>query len=198
METKLKIGNSFFETTQRPSPYKSSFLLIIFLLSFPLTSNSQSRWSNYIGVYFTGNAEMYYTGPSILIGSDFHLKKNISAAFYGHYFNKNFGDHGFQTWTIATLGQINLGKKKKFYMAIGIALQRALEEDILYPDDVINRTIIVPAYRIGYHLFFRKIILSPEINTTGPYSYNNNTSFELFTLPSIGVRLHFIKIQNRI
>ena len=162
------------------------FILLIFLISF--CANSQSRWRSYVGVYFTGDAEVYYAGPSILLGSSFFIKKDLSVSFYGHYFEKDFGDHSFKAGTVAILCQVNLGKRERFYIAVGSAWQRAIEEDDFY-SDVINRSIIIPAFRVGHHFAFKKFTLSPEINATGPYIYNNG--LELFTLPSIGVRLHF-------
>ena len=175
------------------SSMRSSLLILITLI--PFCVHSQSKWRNYVGAYFTGDASMYYTGPSILIGSDLHINENISAGFYAHYFMKDLGDHSFLTWTVAALGQINIGKRKKFYMAVGPAWQRTIEEDDLYPDEAINRSIIVPAYRLGRHFVFKKFVISPEINLTGPYIDRLNS--ELFTLPSIGMRLHFIRGRNR-
>ena len=159
------------------------------ILFFGLSLSVQSQTNRYIGIYFTGDAQMYYTGPSILAGSDFRINEQFSACFYSQYFKRDFGDHGFQTWSLAALGQINLGKRKRFYLAVGLAWQRAIEDD--FNDDEINRSILIPAYRAGYHIIFKKFILSPEINLTGPYSYRQTT--EIFTLPSIGTRLQFLR-----
>ncbi len=165
---------------------KLLFILLMLLLA-PCTQ-SQSIWRHYVGVYFTGDAQMYYTGPSLQIGSDVLVHNNIRTSFYAHYFVKDKGDHSFQTWTVAALGQISMGKGRRLYAAFGLACQRTIEEDDVY-FDVVNRFIVVPAYKIGYHFLFRKIVISPEINTTGPYKDRKTRSFELFTLPSIGVRL---------
>ena len=159
------------------------------ILFFGLSLSVQSQTNRYVGVYFTGDAQMYYIGPSILVGSDFRINERFNACLYGQYFEKDFGDHGFQTWSLAALGQINLGKRKRFYLAVGLAWQRAIED--YFNDDEINRSILIPAYRAGYHIISKKFILSPEINLTGPYSYRQTT--EIFTLPSIGTRLQFLR-----
>ncbi len=168
---------------------RCSFILLIFLISF--YANSQSRWRSYVGTYFTGDAQMVYTGPSILLGSDFLINKNVSAGLYGHHFKRTLADEdNFQTWTLAVLGQVNLGKGKKIYLAMGVAWQRTIE-NYYNSFDVRNRSIIIPAYRVGYHFVFKKFVLSPEMILTGPYSYNQTT--ELLTLPSIGARFHFVR-----
>ena len=90
--------------------FKVSIVIVLSLL-FNTELHAQSKWSKYIGVYFTGDAEMYYTGPSIVIGSDFQLSKDISIGFYGQYFEKDFGDHGYRAGTVAIVGHLYLGRK---------------------------------------------------------------------------------------
>lgn len=191
MLKRIKIGISFVKTTTRLASCSGFFVFIALMLSIPLDSKSQSKWSNYIGIYFTGDAPMYYTGPSVLLGTDFRVRNNLSVGFYGQYFEKDFSDHGFQAWTLAALGQLNIGKRKKLYTAIGIAWQRAIENDDSN-FDAVDRSIILPAYRLGHNFLFKRFVISPEINLTGPYSYNNGSSIELFTQSSLGLRLHLL------
>ncbi|MBL6446659.1 hypothetical protein JMN32_10075 [Fulvivirga sp. 29W222] len=159
------------------------FLLIIFSGSL----GAQSKWNNYLGFYFTGDAQMYYTGLSVQLGSEFHLKHHLSISPYIHYFNNDKGDDSFEVLSAAVLLQWNFGKKKRLYVASGLAFQRAVEEDVFYTD-TIDRSIFLPAYRFGHEVPIKGIVLCPEICLTGPYYYYQTT--ELFTLPSIGFRIY--------
>ena len=189
MPKRFRISISLPEIKAKQSPGHLILILMLLLCSLAHDLPAQSKFSKYAGVFFTGDAQMYYTGPSVLIGSDFQASAEVTVGMYGQYFEKDFGDHGYQSWTLAALAQLYVGKKKQFYIAAGVAWQRALEHDDLYPD-VIDRSIIIPSYRFGRHLVFKKYALSPELNLTGPYSYNGGSSTELFTQTSLGLRIH--------
>ncbi|GAA0892884.1 hypothetical protein GCM10009122_25630 [Fulvivirga kasyanovii] len=164
---------------------KSVFLFLLIVFSGSL--GAQSKWNNYLGFYFTGDAEMYYTGISVQLGSEFHLKHHLSISPYIHYFSNDKGDHSFEALSAAVLLQWNFGKKKRLYVASGLAFQRAVEEDNFYTD-TIDRSIFLPAYRFGHEIPINRTVLCPEICLTGPYHSGHTT--ELFTLPSIGIRLY--------
>ncbi len=136
---------------------------------------------------------MYYIGPSYQVGVDIPLKKNLFINGYGHYFSASAIGGSYETYTTGVMIQYNFGKEiKKWYMAIGLAYQTAKEESPFY-EDLIDRSIFLPSYRLGYTILFKKYILHSEIYTTGPYSYDDpdygGSTTELFTLPSIGIRV---------
>lgn len=129
---------------------------------------------------------MYYHGISIAMGTDIEINSRVTVSPYGQYFGKNFGDHSFSVWTVGIPIQFFMGEKKRFFLGFGPALQRALEKDVLYPD-VIDRLVVLPMYRIGSYMNMGNMVLCAEFTATGPYVEQFTT--ELFTLPSLGIRL---------
>ena len=131
---------------------------------------------------------MYYIGPSFMLGFDFQLKKKYLLSAYAQYFSRDLIDHRFQTWSLAILYQHNLGKKKRFYLGIGPAFQRAVERADYFDPYLVDRSIFLLAYRIGHVFFTKNYIICPELNLTGPYFEPHYVEF--FTLPSVGARIY--------
>jgi len=156
-------------------------------------SLAQSEVQFYIGPYFSGDATMYYAGPAYQMGVDIPLKGNLLFNGYGHYFSDSATDADYEIFTTGIMLQYNVGKKGKWYIAVGIAYQNAKEESSFW-DELIDRSILQPSYRLGYtFLLKKKYIIHPEIFTTGPYNYVVNpdisgSATDLFTLPSVGIR----------
>src|SRR5437016_2503123 len=78
---------------------------------------SQVKWHPYIGVHGSMDAEGYYVGPSIQLGTDYLFKDPLSLSLYFHFFpdrtNKKYNDGTFEkgkysSATIAILIQRNL------------------------------------------------------------------------------------------
>lgn len=175
-------------------------MLLPLLVSLSIMGYTQSKFSQYkfhnsFGVYLTGDAGMYYTGFSFLGNSEYRFNDNYGVSGHVQYFKANdpYYKIEVQAWSFGLLGHAYLGKRKKFYIGLGIAYERMVESGNYPSYDLMDRSIFLPAYRFGRHIEFGRFIFSPEIVLTGPYyeTYANGSSLEIFTLPSIGVRVHF-------
>jgi hypothetical protein len=171
---------------------------ILFLLFFiPLIGHSQVSWQPYAAVYYTGDAQMIYTGASYQLGADVPISDGSLVSPYLQYFEADGPQGSHRVATLALLYQRNFGAKipKRFYIAAGLALQYRYDERLYWysPQD---RLLTLPAYRMGYRIHAKKMVISPELSATGPYIYHGGKSIELFTLPSVGVRF-FQKESNR-
>ena len=160
-------------------------LLALVLVSS--TGFSQPKAEPYFGLYFSGDATMYYIGLSHQIGVDIRLNENWLINGYGHYFSASVSGEKYDIVTAGIMLQYDFGKDiKRWYVAIGIAYQYAKEESPFY-NDLIDRSILLPNFRLGYTILTKKYVFHPELFATGPYFSRNST--ELFTLPSIGIRV---------
>ena len=79
----------------------------------------QSRLHPYVGLHVSGDAQLYYVGPSFSVGTDVRLTKTFSLTSYIHYFPKNvnktysngdFARGHYRSATAALLGEISLGE----------------------------------------------------------------------------------------
>lgn len=168
-------------------------------------SIGKSRWHPYIGLHISGDAEMFYIGPSLQAGTDFQLKKRLVLSGYVHYFSKKidnaksggFFEHGrFKTITGELLVQGNTSKNlnRSFFLAGGVALQYWHDRYSNSFDNWDNeRTTLIPAIRFGYFFPLNKQKITIEINATGPYSYKDGSSsvIEILTQISLGCRFIF-------
>ena len=163
-------------------------------------------WHPYAGIHITGDAEMFYIGPSFQAGVDYQLKKRMVLSGYIHFFarkieNVEYGgflEKGkFKTLTGALLIQANTSKSlsKSFFLAAGAALQRWRDKYTTnYGSWDDKRTTLIPAFRIGYFFPIDKHKMTVELNGTVPYfySYTNDISSgrvtEILTQLSLGVR----------
>ena len=163
-------------------------------------------WHPYAGIHISGDAEMFYIGPSFQAGVDYQLKKRIVLSGYLHYFTKRvntieyggiFRNGKFKTFTGALLFQGNISKSltKSFFLAAGIALQRWRDKyNSSYDSWDDKRTTLIPAFRLGYFFPMDQHKLTIELNGTGPYgySYSNDISagsvLEILTQISLGMR----------
>jgi hypothetical protein len=164
------------------------------------------RWYPFAGIHFSGDAEMFYIGPSIMAGTDFRLRKLLFLSTYFHYFNKivnhkedysGFFEKGrFRTLSGALLLQMNTGKSlsKSFYIGAGVSLQKWMDRyNSSYKNWDKKRLTFIPAYRVGYFFPFERHKLAIEFNATGPYSYIDDSwsATEIFTQVSLGCRFIF-------
>jgi len=163
----------------------------------------------FAGIHISGDAEMYYIGPSFQAGVDFQFRPKIILSAYFQYFNKKtdkveFGgdfEHGrFRTLTGALLIQGNTGKRqdKSFFIAGGVALQRWHDKfSSNYDSWDDKRTTYIPAFRIGYFFPLEQTKITIELNGTGPYFYSEDNYIssvsvtEILTQVSLGMRLIF-------
>lgn len=153
-------------------------------------ASSQLPWRPYFAVYYSGDAQMIFTGTSFQLGVDVYLSDRALISPYLHYFEADAlqGVHKLGTFTLLYQRNFGVGIPKRFYMAAGLALQYRYDERY-YWYGYQDRLLTLPAYRLGYRIHLRKMVICPELSATGPYIYNRGKSTELFTLPSVGVRV---------
>jgi hypothetical protein len=178
-------------------------------LAFSVSSFCQSRWQPYLGLHVSGDAELFYLGPSFQLGTDFVINKKSAITGYVHYFpkkvNNSYTDGSFQkgkyrSVTAALLFEGRLGRtpNKGSFLAGGLAFQ-SFKDDFSSNSAMwnIQRNIIVPAIRIGYAFPFKVNKVTIEINATGPSKYKIDDNpftgeiIEILTQLSIGTRLTF-------
>jgi len=179
----------------------------IFLTSLIISSSvlSQLRLNPYVGLHISGDAEMYYIGPSLQIGADLQLKKRLLLTSYIHFFQKKvnrtepgglFENGSFKTITVAALIQTNISKKltRSFFFAGGFCVQRWNDKFISdYASWDLQRTTLLPAIRIGYFFSTGKNKIAIELNGMGPYFYTDGewNGVEILTQLSVGMRYIF-------
>jgi len=166
---------------------------------------SQVKLHPYVGLHISGDAEMYYIGPSFQAGADLYLKKRLLLTSYLHFFKKkinrtegggSFENGKFKTVTIAALIQFNTSKKlsRSFFLGVGFCVQEW--NDIFISDYSAwnkQRKNYLPAIRVGYFFSKGKNKLTIELNATGPYSYSDFgwQAVEILTQLSLGTRFIF-------
>lgn len=144
----------------------------------------------FVGIYFTGDAAMEFIGPSFILGQEISISDRVDLVPYVQYFQANYEDShndSFETGLIAIMAQVNNYsiKGKGLFWAVGLAYQVSQEK---YYNEVNNRNMILPTFRLGYRFLSKKINLNAEITSPAFYFENSRIS-KLFTLPSIGVRI---------
>lgn len=180
---------------------------LIFLIGLIVSCSvlSQLRFHPYLGLHISGDAEMYYVGPSLQAGADLHLKKRLLVTSYIHYFKKKvnrtwdgglFENGKFKTLTIAALIQFNTSKKlsRSFFLAGGFCVQK-WNDTFISDFSAWNkqRKNYLPTIRTGYFFSKGKNKLTIELNATGPYSYSDFgwQTVEILTQLSLGARFIF-------
>ena len=163
------------------------------------------RWQPYAGIHVSGDAEMFYIGPSFQAGTDFFMSKRILLSAYIHYFGKKvknadasgfFEDGKFKTITGTLLIQANIARnlKRSFFIGLGAAVQGWRDNySSSYGSWDDKRTTVTPAMRIGYFFPIGNNKITVELNGTGPYTSGNAISYsiEILTQLSFGVRYIF-------
>ncbi len=165
-----------------------------------------NRWHPYAGFHVSGDAGMYYIGPSFQAGTDFYIRERLLLSTFFQYFQDKlhttgpggfFEDGKYRTLTAALLIQANTSKKttgRSFFMAAGMAVQNRVDTaNTSYDHWNDRRTTLTPAFRFGYFFTLNRHKLSIEINGTGPYSYGDENSgvIEILTQVSLGCRYIF-------
>jgi hypothetical protein len=120
---------------------KAAFLSLFILTVITAASQpGQKRWSPYAGIHISGDAEMFYVGPSFQLGVDYRLNRILGLSSYVHYFGRNidqtnddgtFQKGNFRMFTGALLLQVNLGKRIKnrgMFIAAGAAIQPTVND----------------------------------------------------------------------
>jgi hypothetical protein len=184
----------------------NKFLLFILFLIASQAAISQSRIHPFLGLHASGDAEMYYLGPSIQAGMDVDIKPNFGLSSYLHFFprkfNRSYPDGRFEkgdykAFTAALLLESRPGRfSSGFSMAGGLAFQHLNDS---FSSDFTNwkreRNILVAALRIGYAFPIKNQRLSIDLNATGPSFYNyedngfSNQVIEILTQLSLGMRV---------
>ncbi|MGK7395502.1 MAG: hypothetical protein ACNS62_13075 [Candidatus Cyclobacteriaceae bacterium M3_2C_046] len=162
--------------------------LILILLAFSSQCLAQSPFQQlYAGAYFTGDAEMYYLGPSFLVGADILLMApGLILSPYGQYFSVNYTNESYDAAVLAVLLQFDFNPKKSNALFMGFGPSFSFRREIYHNIEESNR-FLIPAIRVGYRFLFKNLNVNAEITT--PAFYRQNLSFELFTLPSVGIRI---------
>ncbi|OGX89265.1 hypothetical protein BEN47_07655 [Hymenobacter lapidarius] len=169
----------------------------------PAAVSAQHRLRPYAGLHGSGDAQMYYLGPSGQIGADYRIKDSWGLTTYGHYFrrridrkeaNNQFEKASFDCLTGAVLVQFYFGGKpnRGFFAGAGVAVQR-VEDDFVSdwnPGWYDLRSDVLPAIRFGYAFPVGSHQLTAELNATGPYQERTvyYTHTELITQLSVGTR----------
>ncbi len=180
---------------------KKLWLLAFCLL--PVAANAQHRLRPYVGLHASGDAQMYYLGPSGQIGVDYRINNSWGLTSYGHYFrrridrtetNNQFEKGSFDCLTGAFLVQVYFGNKpnRGLFAGVGVAAQRV--EDNFKSDWSLGwhtiRRDVLPAIRFGYAFPIGPHHLTAELNATGPYQERTTyyIDTELITELSVGTR----------
>jgi len=86
--------------------------------SMVIVNSHLSKWHPYGGLHVSGDAEMYYGGPSFQAGVDYNLTRRLALSTYVHYFhassdlrdNTGAVEKGqFKTFTSTLLFQVDMG-----------------------------------------------------------------------------------------
>ena len=178
-------------------------ILILFaLLLLSGTVVAQRHFRPYAGLHGSGDAELYYLGPSMQLGADYHFSNRLGLTAYGHYFRRRidwesddyeFTKAKFDCLTGALLVEVRLGQKptRGMFVGAGMAVQH-LDDD--FESDWtrfhVTRLNVLPAIRIGYSFPVGKHLLTAELNATGPHSEEDEYGrlTELITQLSLGTR----------
>ena len=166
------------------------FIIVVCFIMLTNVGVAQKRpIETSIGIYFSGDAAMEYTGTSFLLSQDIPVIGNkISLIPYAQYFYAVFDNtsDSFTSSLLALMVQKSnySAKGRGIYYAIGAAFQHRRE--FAYGAEEKDNAIL-PTFRFGYRFLAKKIKLQAEITTPAFYKTTKG-SFELFTLPSIGIR----------
>ena len=179
-------------------------LLIVGLGTLPTYAQQRLGLRPYLGIHASGDAEMYYLGPSFQVGSDYRFTERWGLSAYVHSYRNRVDEEDdyhyekgkFNCFTGALLLEFHAGRQmsRGMFFAGGVAVQRV--KDVFdaswgahWNDE---RTGPIPAIRFGYAFPLRKThCITAEINATGPYQerYGYSGSTELITQLSLGTRL---------
>lgn len=180
--------------------------LLIGLLLLSGAATAQRRLRPYLGLHASGDAEMFYLGPSAQLGADYRLTSHLGLGGYLHYFrrriDRDFGNYQteqgrFDCLTGAVLLDVRLGRQPERrgpFVGGGLALQYLRDE---YQTNrlriyTLRKHDVLPALRLGYAFPLGRHQLTAELNATGPYSEFNDyggSTTELITQLSLGTRL---------
>lgn len=178
-------------------------LLLILLAAGALPVCAQQKWHPYVGLHASGDAEMYYLGPSFQLGTDYHFNDRVGLTAYLHSYRRSitktdpadYEKGHFYCLTGAVLFELRPSKKapQGLFLAGGLAVQQVDDEfdsNWAYWDE--HRTNILPAIRIGYAFpLLQRHLITAEINATGPYQEQGyqSTYTEIITQLSLGTRI---------
>lgn len=177
-------------------------VILFALLLIPGSIMAQRQLRPYVGLHGSGDAQMYYLGPSVQFGADYRFFTRFGLTTYVHYFrrridrtygNFEFEKGKFDCLTGALLLQAYLGRKpaRGMFLGFGGAVQY-LNNDFTsdWTSFQARRLNLLPAFRVGYAFPLGEHQITAELNATGPYhegdQYSGST--ELITQLSFGTR----------
>jgi len=179
--------------------------LLVFLL-FAASAQpvcAQQRWHPYVGLHASGDAALYYLGPSLQVGTDYHFNGRIGLTGYLHSYRRSltrtdpmhYEKGHFHSLTGAVLVELRPARKapRGFQLAAGLAVQQVdseFDSRWAYWDE--RRTNVLPALRLGYAFpLLQRHLLTAELNATGPYQERGYgyTYTEIITQLSLGTRI---------
>ena len=189
----------------RPIFHKPSIkkLLLLVLCLLPVAARAQHRLRPYAGLHGSGDAQMYFLGPSAQVGADYRIDGFWSLTSYVHYFgrridrtgpNSQFEKASLDCLTGAILAEMRFGHQpnRGMFVGAGVAAQRV---EVNFSSDWTLgwhefRRDILPAIRFGYAFPIGPHRLTAELNATGPYQERTAqfTSTELITQLGVGTR----------
>ena len=163
---------------------------------------AQSRVHPYAGLHVSGDADLYYVGPSWQLGADYVLKERSLLTSYLHYFHKNYNNStsiykeqgilNSLTFALMVQGNFGINTRRSMYGAAGLALQRWSDRfNSDWADWNRKRTTVLPCIRFGCFFTVDRSKIALELNATGPYSYHEDGDhiIEIITQLSLGMRL---------
>ncbi|MGY2131970.1 hypothetical protein ACW9KT_07065 [Hymenobacter sp. HD11105] len=164
---------------------------------------AQQKWRPYAGIHASGDAEMYYLGPSFQLGTDYYFNDRLGLTGYVHSYRRgitntdpaDYEKGHFHCLTGAVLFELRPGKKalQGLFLAGGLAVQQVdseFDSSWAYWDE--RRTNVLPVIRIGYAFpLLQRHLITVEINATGPYQERKylSTYTEIITQLSLGTRI---------
>lgn len=175
---------------------------MLLLLSGRAAAQSPSKFRPYAGLHGSGDAAMFFLGPSVQFGVDYHCAEPLRLSAYTQYARSRidrrvspaeFEQGRLDGLTLALLAEVHLGRtpERGMFVGAGGAWQLVSVEvlnNLFYLLE--DRAILVPALRVGHAFRLGTHQLTAELNATGPYHVSDEfgSHTELITQLSLGTR----------
>lgn len=178
-------------------------LIVAFLFLFHLL-HAQGRWHPHVAAYAGINADAFFVTAVPQIGADYLLGKRAVLSGAAQYFYSNVNrvyagtpERGrLRVASLLVLAQAHPTgyQRPGLLAALGLAFQhsRGYAADDQFRRSY-DRTLLLPAGRLGYQLHLGRGFLSLELQGTGPLHYREDEVdvTELLTVAELGLRYRF-------
>lgn len=189
-------------------------LLLIGITCHEVHAQQNRKWFVETAIWFTGDAELFFIGPSLGLGVGKHVGKNWSVSTSYTWFSRQIDHaHGYydkyRTHTFDLTSNYKLRNIFKpdagLYVGGGVGVQArnevcfAPEHFAETPDGIVatNRTTAVAVLNMGYqfpiHINGKPRSLSIDLKATGPYVEQSvqGNYVEILTQLMFGVRFRY-------